>query len=80
MGQISGMRAAPHGGSLASASRRGEPNNEKIRDVIDTVGKKGVLLLGRFTEGRIEVLERPCQTKSGPISPASVGATKRNSK
>jgi hypothetical protein len=32
-------------------------NNEKIRDVIDTVGKKGVLLLGRFTEGRIAVLE-----------------------
>jgi hypothetical protein len=32
--------------------------NEKIRDVIDTLGKKGVLLLGRFTEGRIEVLER----------------------
>jgi hypothetical protein len=31
---------------------------EKIRDVIDTVGKKGVLLLGRFTEGRIVVLER----------------------
>jgi hypothetical protein len=32
--------------------------NEKIRDVIDTIGKKGVLLLGRFTEGRIVVLER----------------------
>jgi uncharacterized protein YjbI with pentapeptide repeats len=33
-------------------------HNEKIRRVIDTVGRKGVLLLGRFTEGRIEVLER----------------------
>jgi uncharacterized protein YjbI with pentapeptide repeats len=33
-------------------------HNEKIRDVIDTVGKKGVLLLGRFTESRIEILER----------------------
>jgi uncharacterized protein YjbI with pentapeptide repeats len=33
-------------------------HNEKIRAVIDTVGKKGVLLLGRFTEGRIAVLER----------------------
>jgi uncharacterized protein YjbI with pentapeptide repeats len=33
-------------------------HNEKIRRVIDTVGKKGVLLLGRFTEGRIEVAER----------------------
>ena len=33
-------------------------HNEKIRDVIDTVGKKGVLVLGRFTEGRIVVLER----------------------
>ena len=33
-------------------------HHEKIRDVIDTVGKKGVLLLGRFTEGRIAVLER----------------------
>ncbi len=33
-------------------------HNEKIRRVIDTVGNKGVLLLGRFTEGRIVVLER----------------------
>jgi hypothetical protein len=33
-------------------------HNEKIRDVIDTIGKKGVLLLGRFTDGRIAVLER----------------------
>jgi len=33
-------------------------HNEKIRDVIDTVGRKGVLVLGRFTEGRIAVLER----------------------
>jgi hypothetical protein len=33
-------------------------HNEKIRHVIDMVGKKGVLLLGRFTKGRIEVLER----------------------
>ena len=33
-------------------------HNKKIRNVIDTVGKKGVLLLGRFTEGRIVVLER----------------------
>jgi hypothetical protein len=33
-------------------------HNEKIRDVIDTVGRKGVLLLGRFTEGRIAILER----------------------
>jgi Pentapeptide repeats (8 copies) len=33
-------------------------HNEKIRDVIDTIGKKGVLLLGRFTKGRIEILER----------------------
>ena len=33
-------------------------SNENIRDVIDTVGRRGVLLLGRFTEGRIVVLER----------------------
>jgi uncharacterized protein YjbI with pentapeptide repeats len=33
-------------------------HNQKIRDVIDTIGKKGVLLLGRFTEGRIEILEQ----------------------
>src|SRR5580692_2108831 len=33
-------------------------HNDKIRNVIDTIGKKGVLLLGRFTEGRIAVLER----------------------
>ena len=32
--------------------------NEKIRDVIDTIGRKGVLLLGRFTEGRIAILDR----------------------
>jgi uncharacterized protein YjbI with pentapeptide repeats len=31
-------------------------NNEKIRDVIDTIGKKGVLILGRFTEERKAVL------------------------
>jgi Pentapeptide repeats (8 copies) len=33
-------------------------HNEKIRKIIDTVGRKGVLLLGRFTEGRIAVLDR----------------------
>src|SRR5262249_49301951 len=33
-------------------------HNDKIRDVIDTIGKKGVLLLGRFTEGRMVVLDR----------------------
>jgi len=33
-------------------------HNEKIRDVIDTIGKKGVLLLGRFTQGRMAILER----------------------
>jgi hypothetical protein len=32
-------------------------NNEKIRDVIDTIGKKGVLILGRFTEERKAVLD-----------------------
>jgi Pentapeptide repeats (8 copies) len=33
-------------------------HNEKIRGIIETVGKKGVLLLGRFTEGRTVVLDR----------------------
>src|SRR5215471_12531858 len=33
-------------------------HNEKIRNVIDTIGRKGVLLLGRFTEGRIAILEQ----------------------
>jgi hypothetical protein len=33
-------------------------HNEKIRDVIDTLGKKGVLLLGRFTGGRITILDK----------------------
>jgi hypothetical protein len=33
-------------------------HNEKIRDAIETIGRKGVLLLGRFTEGRIAVLNR----------------------
>ena len=32
-------------------------NNEKIRDVINTVGKKGVLILGRFTPERKAVLD-----------------------
>ena len=32
-------------------------NNEKIRNVIDTIGKKGVLILGRFTEERKVVLD-----------------------
>jgi hypothetical protein len=32
-------------------------NNQKIRDVIDTVGKKGVLLLGRFTDERKTILD-----------------------
>src|SRR5262249_880069 len=31
-------------------------HNEKIRDVIDTVGKKAVLILGRFTPERKAVL------------------------
>jgi hypothetical protein len=34
------------------------PHNEKIRDVIDTVSRRGVLRLGRFTEGRMAVLDR----------------------
>lgn len=33
-------------------------NSAKIRNVIDTIGKKGVLLLGRFTCGRLAILER----------------------
>jgi uncharacterized protein YjbI with pentapeptide repeats len=32
-------------------------NNEKIRDIIDTIGEKGVLILGRFTEERKAVLD-----------------------
>jgi uncharacterized protein YjbI with pentapeptide repeats len=32
-------------------------HNEKIRDVIDTIGKKAVLILGRFTEDRKAVLD-----------------------
>jgi uncharacterized protein YjbI with pentapeptide repeats len=32
-------------------------HNEKIRDVLDTVGKKGVLILGRFTPERKRVLD-----------------------
>jgi uncharacterized protein YjbI with pentapeptide repeats len=30
--------------------------NEKIRDAIGTIGRKGVLILGRFTEERIRIL------------------------
>lgn len=32
-------------------------NNAKIRDVIDTIGEKGVLILGRFTKERKMVLD-----------------------
>lgn len=32
-------------------------NNEKIRDVIDTIGRKAVLILGRFTPERKAVLD-----------------------
>jgi uncharacterized protein YjbI with pentapeptide repeats len=32
-------------------------HNEKIRDVIDTIGKKAVLILGRFTDERRAVLD-----------------------
>ena len=32
-------------------------NNKKIRDVIDTIGEKGVLILGRFTSERKAVLD-----------------------
>ena len=32
-------------------------HNEKIRSLIDTIGKKGVLILGRFTEERKAVLD-----------------------
>jgi hypothetical protein len=32
-------------------------NNEEIRDVIDTIGKKAVLILGRFTSERKAVLD-----------------------
>ena len=32
-------------------------HNEKIRDVIDTIGKKGVLILGRFAQDRKIVLD-----------------------
>jgi hypothetical protein len=32
-------------------------HNEKIRDVIDTVGKKAVLILGRFTTPRKKILD-----------------------
>jgi uncharacterized protein YjbI with pentapeptide repeats len=32
-------------------------NNQEIREVIDTIGQKGVLILGRFTEERKAVLD-----------------------
>lgn len=32
-------------------------HNEKIRSVLDTIGKKGVLILGRFTKERKEILD-----------------------
>lgn len=32
-------------------------NNSKLRDVLDTLGKKGVLILGRFTPERKQILD-----------------------
>src|SRR5215467_6924883 len=32
-------------------------DNQKIRDVIDTIGKKAVVILGRFTDERKAVLD-----------------------
>jgi hypothetical protein len=32
-------------------------HNQKIRGIIDTIGRKGVLILGRFTEARKAVLD-----------------------
>lgn len=32
-------------------------HNQKLRDVIDTIGKKAVLILGRFTDERLAVLQ-----------------------
>jgi uncharacterized protein YjbI with pentapeptide repeats len=32
-------------------------NNKNIRDVINTIGRKAVLILGRFTDNRMEILE-----------------------
>jgi Pentapeptide repeats (8 copies) len=32
-------------------------NNKNIRDVINTIGRKAVLILGRFTDRRIDILE-----------------------
>jgi hypothetical protein len=32
-------------------------NNEKVRDVIETIGKKAVLILGRFTKDRKTILD-----------------------
>ena len=32
--------------------------HDKVRTMLETVGKKGVLLLGRFSDGRMHVLER----------------------
>jgi uncharacterized protein YjbI with pentapeptide repeats len=42
-------------------------SNEKIRNVIDTVGKKAVLILGRFTSERKPILDaiRGCLRESG---------------
>jgi hypothetical protein len=33
-------------------------HNQKLQEVVDTVGRKGVLVLGRFTKDRIVLLER----------------------
>lgn len=33
-------------------------HNEKVREAVDTIGRKAVLLLGRFAEGRIVILDR----------------------
>src|SRR3954463_11314053 len=40
-------------------------HNEKIRDVIDTIGKKAVLILGRFTDERNDPVRLRCSSHAG---------------
>jgi uncharacterized protein YjbI with pentapeptide repeats len=53
-------------------------NNPKIRDVIDTIGKKAVLILGRFTPERKAVLDALREGRNAAlarIDPSADGAS-----
>jgi Pentapeptide repeats (8 copies) len=54
------------------------PHNEKIRDVIDTIGKKAVLILGRFTPEQVTCALRDPAPPAWALVVPRDGAINRN--